>query len=81
MQEIRDCDEDEDPTYKNLEDVNFMIDGEQDPGEEDSLQVQLDELRSEQKELLKDMYDLRIKVERNVELEDDKELQTMKDDL
>lgn len=81
MQEIRDCDEDEDPTYKNLEDVNFMIDGEQDPGEEDSLQVQLDELRSEQKELLKDLYDLRIKVERNVELEDDKELQTMKDDL
>jgi hypothetical protein len=36
--------------------------------------VQLDELRSEQKELLKDLYDLRIKVERNVELEDDKEL-------
>lgn len=79
MQEIRECDDD--PSYKNEEDINYMIDGEQDPSMEDSLQKQLDELRSEQKELLKDLYDLRIKVERNVELEDDKELQTMKDDL
>jgi len=77
------------PEYKNeleiparLDDNGARLDKCESPNPE--MKIFLDEvkeLRSEQKEIAQDYCDLRIKIEQNVDLEDEQDFQALKDDV
>ena len=47
----------------------------------DQFVKQINELRYEKQEILNDYYDFRIKLEKNVDIEDEKDLHSLKDDV
>ena len=77
------------PEYKNeleiparLDDNSARLDKCESPNPEMKMFLdEVKELRSEQKEIAQDYCDLRIKIEQNVDLEDEQDFQALKDDV
>jgi len=61
---------------------DHCLDKAENPNSEiDKFVGQLKEMRSEQKELVKELSDLRYKIENNIDLDDKQDIQSLKDDI
>ena len=66
----------------DLEDFGTGIDKSETPNTNmDEFKKRVAELRSEQIEIVKEFYDLRLKLEKNVDIIDEKDLHSLKDDV
>ena len=72
------------PEYKNDFEVPFSLEdrslNQENPNIEAFIQ-QINELRQEKQEVLNDFYDFRISLEKNVDIIDEKDLHSLKDDV
>jgi hypothetical protein len=67
---------------KDLEDFSKDLDKAETPNPLfENFKLELQDIRSEQKEILKEYYDLRIQIEKNVDIIDQKDLHSLKDDV